>query len=268
MKPDDFCPTAKAEMHHFSDASDVGYGTASYLLLINEDGRRSCGLLMAKSRVAPLKKITVPRMELTAAVIAVKVDKLLRQELETPLGESVFWTDSLTVLRYIENDALRFKTFVANRVTFIREATSPSQWRYVNSSLNPADIASRGTKFTTLIQNHNWICGPHFLYEEESEWPTRPDIPNTMDKDSEIKKAALVSLLTMTEVSPIKKLVEYYSDWHKLKKAVAWMLRMKDLLHYLVEKRKECKEVAVLKESESLKQSQKVHEKLIRLRSQ
>lgn len=99
--------------------------------------RKSCALLMAKSRVAPYKKITVPRMELTAAVIAVKVDILLKQELENPLGESVFWTDSLTVLRYVENDASRFKAFVTNSVALIREATSPSQWRYVNSSLNP-----------------------------------------------------------------------------------------------------------------------------------
>ena len=68
----------------------------------------------------------------------------MREELEVPLMESVFWTDSTTVLKYIKDDALRFKTFVANLVFFIREATTLSQWKYVNTSQNPADQASRG----------------------------------------------------------------------------------------------------------------------------
>ncbi|XP_076848178.1 uncharacterized protein LOC143493558 [Brachyhypopomus gauderio] len=249
IKPKDFGPTLKAQIHNFSDASESGYGTASYILLTSKDGKKCCTLLMSKSRVAPLKKVTVPRMELTAAVIAVKVDKLLRREMETTVEESVFWTDSMTVLRYIENDASRFKTFVANRVAFIREATLPSQWRYVNSSFNPADVASRGMRFTSLIKNDNWIHGPHFLYKDEREWPTRPDIHNTMDEDSELRRATLVSLVSTAKVAAMTTLVEYYSDWHRLKKAVAWMLRLKDMLHYLVNKRKKCKAVVALTES-------------------
>ncbi|XP_076122855.1 uncharacterized protein LOC143102946 [Alosa pseudoharengus] len=266
IKPDDFGPTLKAQIHNFSDASESGYGTASYILFTSKDGKRCCTLLMAKSRVAPLKKVTVPRLELTAAVIAVKVDRLLRREMDTTLEESVFWTDSLTVLRYLENDALCFKTFVANRVAFIREATVPSQWRYVNSSRNPADKASRGMRFTSLIKNDNWIHGPHFLCEDEREWPTRPDIHSTMDDDSEIRRTTLVSLVSTTKVAAPTKLVEYYSDWHRLKKAVAWMLRLKDLLHYFAIKRKECKAVVALRETDERKQSLKVQEEMKRLR--
>ncbi|XP_076852605.1 uncharacterized protein LOC143506910 [Brachyhypopomus gauderio] len=266
IKPKDFGPTLKAQIHNFSDASESGYGTASYILLTSKDGKKCCTLLMSKSRVAPLKKVTVPRMELTAAVIAVKVDKLLRREMETTVEESVFWTDSMTVLRYIENDASRFKTFVANRVAFIREATLPSQWRYVNSSFNPADVASRGMRFTSLIKNDNWIHGPHFLYKDEREWPTRPDIHNTMDEDSELRRATLVSLVSTAKVAAMTTLVEYYSDWHRLKKAVAWMLRLKDMLHYLVNKRKECKAVVALTESDKRKQDLKVQEEMKRLR--
>ncbi|KAL7871964.1 hypothetical protein SRHO_G00069470 [Serrasalmus rhombeus] len=266
IKPVDFGPTVKAQIHNFSDASESGYGTASYILLTSKDGKKCCTLLMCKSRVAPLKKVTVPRMELTAAIIAVKVDKLLRQEMEITLQESVFWTDSLTVLRYIENDASRFKTFVANRVAFIREATLPSQWRYVNSSLNPADVASRGMKFTSLTKHDNWIHGPPFLCEDEPDWPTRPDVHNTMDDDSEIRKTTLVTLVSTTKVAAMTTLVEYYSDWHRLKKAVAWMLRLKDLLHYFANKRKECKAVVAITEADKRKQNLKVQEEMKRLR--
>ena len=134
FKPPAFGPMKAAQIHNFSDASQDGYGVVSYLLMTNEQDEKHASFLMGKSRVAPLKQITIPRMELTAAMVAVKIDRKLREELEVPLIESVFWTDSTTVLKYIENDALRFKTFVANRVSFIREVTTSSQWRYVNKS--------------------------------------------------------------------------------------------------------------------------------------
>ena len=267
IKPDNFGVTLTAQIHNFSDASENGYGTASYIILTNKDRQKCCTLLMSKSRVAPLKKVTIPRMELTAAVIAVKVDRLLRQELEIKLEKSVFWTDSVTVLRYIENDASRFKTFVANRVSYIREATSPFQWKYVNSSLNPADIASRGVKLTSLIKNENWIQGPHFLCKDESEWPVRPDIPSTMDDDDgEVRRTTLVRLISTAQVEAMKKLVEYYSDWHKLKKAVAWMLRVKDLLHHFAVKRKEYEINVDQTETDQDKRNLKVQEEIKKLR--
>lgn len=140
-------------MHHFSDASEVAYGTASYLVLVNDQGRIHCSLLMGKSRVSPLKQNTVPRLELTAALVAVKVDKMLQEEMQIPLQQSIFWTDSMMVLKYIDNETARYKTFVANRITLIREATTPSQWRYVRTLQNPADKATRGLKAKSLMQD-------------------------------------------------------------------------------------------------------------------
>ena len=107
FKPTAFGPTKAAQIHHFSDASQDGYGVVSYLLSKNDQGEKHVSFLMGKSRVAPLKQITIPRMELTAAMIAVKMDRMVRKELEVPLMESAFWTDSTTVLKNIENDALR-----------------------------------------------------------------------------------------------------------------------------------------------------------------
>lgn len=144
IKPAGFGVVKSAQLHHFSDASNNGYSTVSYILVTDKNYQKNISFLMGKSRVAPLKQVTVPRMELTAAVIAVKMDKMLQLELQLKLGESIFWTDSVKVLKYIENDAARYKSFMANRVSFIKEATKPLQWKYVNSAINPADQASRG----------------------------------------------------------------------------------------------------------------------------
>lgn len=98
--------------------------------------------MQGKARVAPLKQTTIPRLELT--VLAVRVDRMLKKELSVELGTSTFWTDSMTVLKYIASETGRFHTFVANRVTIIRDSTKMSQWRYINTQENPADEASRG----------------------------------------------------------------------------------------------------------------------------
>jgi len=79
----------------------------------------------------------------------------------------MFWTDRLTVLQCIENEASCFKTFVANRVSFIGEASEPSKWRYVNTLLNPADMASRGIKVENFMKKENWVKGPQFLCKNE-----------------------------------------------------------------------------------------------------
>ena len=83
----------------------------------------------------------MPRLELTAATVAVKIHKQIREELTLPIHEVAFWTDSTIVLQYIKNSHTRFQTFVANRLATIHDLSSPSQWRYVSSDLNPADFA-------------------------------------------------------------------------------------------------------------------------------
>lgn len=90
---------------------------------------------MGKARVAPLKQITMPRLELQAATLASKMDKMLRRELQLQLEPSVLWTDSQSVLKYINNDQTRFRTFVANRFSVIRDLTTKDQWKYVLDTL-------------------------------------------------------------------------------------------------------------------------------------
>ena len=119
FKPPDFAAVRRRELHHFSDASRQGYGAVSYLRQTDVNGRVHCSLVMAKSRLAPLKSVTIPRMELSAEVLATRLDRMIKQEVTMPIDSSTFWTDSTCVLRYIENRDKRFQTFVANRISAI-----------------------------------------------------------------------------------------------------------------------------------------------------
>ena len=147
-------------MRHFSDASKDGYGQCSYVRLIDTEDSVCCSLVMAKARVAPIKSVTIPRLELTAAVTSVRVSNFLDKELKYENVEHVFWTDSKVVLGYIGYDSKRFHIFVANHVQSIRDSTSVEQWNHVNTKLNPADIASRGMEAEDLMNSTLWWKGP------------------------------------------------------------------------------------------------------------
>ena len=139
FKPDDFGEPKFIELHSFSDASIGRYGQCSYVRMVNDQQKVHCYQVMAKSRVTPLRPVTVPRLELTAAVVSTKISAFLQKELKYGCVPEYFWTDSKVVLRYIYNEARRFHTFVANRVQAIRDHTSPDQWHYVdNKSRQPS----------------------------------------------------------------------------------------------------------------------------------
>ena len=116
----------------------------------------------------PLKQVTIPRLELSAAVVSVQLDKVLKRELDLPLTEkSDFWTDSTSVLSYVRNETKRFHTFVANRIAIIRGGSDPDQCRHVRGDLNPGDDLSRGLSAEALLSSESWIKGPAFLWEQK-----------------------------------------------------------------------------------------------------
>ena len=124
----------------FSDACTCGYGACAYLRFVYVDGFVNCSLVMGKSRVAPPKIVSIPRLEMTAAVVAAKLGNFIRHEIKIEFGDVVFWTNATVVLRYIHNTATRFQTFVANRLELLHTLTAVNQWRYVPPCENPADI--------------------------------------------------------------------------------------------------------------------------------
>ena len=240
VKTEDFSETnAVAELHHFSDASQNAYGCCSYLRFINQQGQIATSLLMSRSRVAPMKQLTIPRLELQAAVLSAKTENILRRELELGLGNSYFWTDSEIVLKYIHNETKRFQVFVGNRISLIHQFSRSTDWHYIRSNDNPADLISRGVTIKSL--NHKrWIDGPEFLQMFKSEWTMNdthyilseddPDVKkNTKNKSTRIKGSSLLTTKSNTitqedkEDDSIQKLITHYSSWYRLKTAVALM---------------------------------------------
>ena len=260
------------QIHHFSDASESGYGSVAYLRLTSEEGRSHCSFLMGKSRVAPLKQVTIPRMELTAATVSVRLNKVMEKELEIPVNQKIFWTDSMPVLGYIENETTRFHTFVANCIAVIRDGSEPSEWRYVETECNPADDASRGLSFDALSSMSSWINGPDFLWKPEEEWPKRPANSNEVPHDDlEVKQDGVTvsTVMVKESVNTTNELISHFSNWIALEKSVAWILKVKEILHRLCKRRQEVRDEISKAESNpnqkkvlELKQMQKEREKI------
>jgi len=224
FKPDGFGQVVTTEVHHFSDASQCGYGQCSYLRLVDEHSNVHCSLIMGKSRVAPLKPVTIPRLELTAAVVSVKIGSLVERELDLQNVQSCYWTDSKVVLGYLNNEARRFHIFVANRVQQIHERTNTSQWRYIETSENPADIASRGASAGDLAIGRNWFSGPKFLWN--AELPNKAELSEVSADDCELKKVHSHSTQSdHVHQSDLCSNFEYFSSWTRLRKAVALCLK-------------------------------------------
>lgn len=242
FKPEGFGSVKNAQLHHFADASDQGYGTVSYVRLVNDHNIVHVTFVMGKGRVTPLKGMTIPRLELAAAVLAVKVDTLLRSSLQLHLDRSMFWTDSQSVLKYIANEHSRYKTFVANRVAAIRDATELSQWKYIESKSNPADDATRGQNADKLTNNKRWLHGPDILWKEKQEQQHRPvgfkETSSLALDDPELKRTHTVNAICAKEENATQRLMTHFSDWTKLQLAVAWYLKLKETLKGLVQKRK------------------------------
>ncbi|XP_022102428.1 uncharacterized protein LOC110985607 [Acanthaster planci] len=187
--PDGFGDVHENQLHHFADASKDAFGCVSYARFVSVAGEVNCTFLLGKSRLAPLKTMKIPRQELTAAVVAARVDLMLRKEIGLGVSGSTFWTDSVLVLQYIRNQEKRFHTFVADRVAVIHDVSVPEQWRYVGTAVNPANDASRGLDASQMVSSDRWRKGPEFLWKSEEEWPVMPEVPN-LDKDKEVKSEA------------------------------------------------------------------------------
>ena len=252
FKPKDFGDVVSIQLHTFSDAYILGYGVVTYIRLVDKEGRIHCAFVLAKARLAPMKPVTIPRLELTAAATATRISNMILSKIDLPIDDVVFWTDSTCVLGYISNHEKRFKTFVANKIALINETTHPSQWRFVNTQLNVADDASRGLSANDLTMNTRWKKGPDFLWKTEDNWPQTPVTKMTVDdSDPEIKKEAKSFTVssTDTKVLMMERVIQHFSSWFRLKKIVAWILRYRLKLISARRKRKEKQEVTFSVES-------------------
>ena len=223
FKPANFGKIVDCSLHHFADACEYAYGQASYLRIVDETGRIHCCLVIGKSRVAPLKYITMPRMELVAATLSVKISALLKRELQMNCDKEIFWTDSEVTLGYIRNESERLKISVANGIELIREHSEAEQWHYVNTKENPADYVSRGISMGNRDKVEQWILGPKFLWEPEDTWNTNTKTPAISPEDPELKNVVHMNQIVVhTDVLSV--LENRASTWSKMVRIVALMM--------------------------------------------
>lgn len=217
--------TSVIELHLFSDASEIAYAASAYIRIAEANGRISCRFIMGKCRNCPIKKPTIPRLELMASVLAVRLSNLVRAELDWKIDHIIFWTDSTTVIQYIKNENRRFQRFVATRLEEIHEHTTPDQWRHVPGTLNPADEGSRGLPIESFHPKCRWWSGPDFLSQEEDKWPCErvSEIPE--DDEEVLKPRVNRSVLAAAVGSNLNQLLNDVSSWSKLLRYVSWLAR-------------------------------------------
>lgn len=210
----------RVEMHGFSDASEEAYGACIYIRSIDKTGEIYSQLICAKSKVAPLKQITLPKLELMGALVLARLADQTRSSLrELTFHQCFFWSDSTIVLGWLKQPPNKLKTFVSNRVSEIQQLTISDSWNHVPSKQNPADLLSRGLKPQLIVDNKFWWEGPVFLRQDSSNWP-KPIIGQSNLPDIRKSKTCTFSVILSEE-----NFINKYSDLNKLQRITAYLFR-------------------------------------------
>ena len=170
------------EIHIFGDASVDAFAAVAYLRFQFPDGSIQCSFVIVKTRVSPLRQLSIPRLELQASVMSVRLLETVKGEQSYEIESCHLWSDSSTVLQWIRSPSRRHPTFVANRVAEIQDCTNVSQWSHVPGQLNVADDGSRGLHAIDLHPECWWLNGPAFLWQPKEFWPTETKVPETKDE--------------------------------------------------------------------------------------
>ncbi|XP_058827450.1 uncharacterized protein LOC131687383 [Topomyia yanbarensis] len=166
-----FLPSSFIQLHTFADASQAAYGACTYVRCEDDQGNVRIQLVASKSRVAPLKRITIARLELCAAVLAAHLHARIKKAIDVNVSASYFWSDSAVTLQWLRSPPNVWPTFVANRVTEIQQYTNGCQWKHVPGAENPADLVSRGMSVDEFLQSDLWSCVPGWLSLSPQDWP-------------------------------------------------------------------------------------------------
>ncbi|GFX96809.1 uncharacterized protein TNCV_1648441 [Trichonephila clavipes] len=214
------------ELHGFADASSLAYAAAIYCRQ-KHNGKIKVQLLVSKSKVAPVKQVSIPRLELCGAHLLSKLFKSVLRTLKYYIFDVFAWTDSKIVLSWLSGHPRKWKTFVANRTSEIMEVLPTKHWRHVPSKENPADIASRGIDPKCLPDCKLWWQGPPWLRLETSSWPKAEFSCDEASDEikAEQKSVSIFNLFTHTSNDVIHGLFEHYSSLTKIIRIFAYCQR-------------------------------------------
>lgn len=205
------------ELHIFVDAGKDGYAAAAYFR-IESSGQREVSLIGGKTRVAPLNYISIPRLELQAAVLGVRLAKIIEKAHRIPIHRRFFWSDSKDVLCWLASDHRRYSTYVAHRVGEILENSTIDEWHWIPTIFNVADEGTKWSNLNAETTFTNWFNGPRFLQNPEDKW----DLPTLQTRTTEEERRQTVSVH-----QPAHPVIEFerFSRWVRLHRAVAYAWR-------------------------------------------
>jgi len=180
--------------------------------------------VISKTRLAPIKGLNAPRLELQAAVMASRLKSKIFEEIDLEIDETHFWSDSKIVLHYLSNTQRRFSTHVSHRVAEIVSNSDVKEWHHIPGKMNVADDCTRGKEIQELTPYCRWIIGPEFLMSHEAERPSTKDVLVMDETELEIKGSVL-AVVTTPSIDMVQ--WEKYSSWRKLHRQYGWCMRYK-----------------------------------------
>lgn len=208
------------ELHVFVDASEDAFGAVSYWRYITADEKIGVSFVSAKSKCAPMKTMTIPRLELQAAVLGTRLMCTILHEHSMKVARCIFWSDSTTVINWIGSESRRYKPFVAHRITEILDSTRPADWRWLPTELNVADEITRMKNKVDFSNETRWFQGPQFLQGHEDGWPM-PVAGVHQDSCEEELRPKFALLVSSNFIIDFNR----FSSFLRLKRTMAWVLR-------------------------------------------
>lgn len=264
--PNSVSSASCVEVHIYCDASEKAIAAVAYLRTIDNSGNSKTGFVMGKSKLAPSSGHTIPRLELCSAVLAVELWDLVEEHLDVVPSSVCFYSDSKVTLGYINNRSRRFYTYVSNRVQRIHRSSTPQQWKYVPTHLNPADAATRSSSSDISVKQKAWLEG-HAILKEQDLNPAPHEFLLVLP-DTEVRPCAL-----KTDVRPFSSIeperFERFSNWNRLVRSISLLKHLCKHFHSPRQDSKVCKDwhscnlyrdVDLQKESETfiIKQVQRI----------
>lgn len=210
--------TIEIQIHGFSDASMSAYGACVYVRAIYADNSVSCNLVCSKSRIAPLKTVSLPRLELCGALLLSRLIHKIVAIIDIKINNVYLWTDSSIVLSWLNSSPNRWTTFVANRVSEIQELTTNCDWKHIKSNENPADFISRGMSSEDILSNELWWHGPQFLLDKKVSF-SKIKHP-TVDVLPEQRQVVLTQIINQSLIDWSR-----FSNFTKLQRTMAYVLK-------------------------------------------